>query len=139
RVVLVPVVHGVRHQLHVPQGLIGVLLGHPAVVVAPVQVVVGVGLHRLDFKQVPAGAVRDVLGHLRGVARGGVVHHQHIAAGSVFALRSLTTHFTAGGGLAGDFAGSLTGALAGGAFRSGGLRGGGAHLGGGTVLVSATC
>ena len=101
------------------------LLEHTAVVIGPVQIIAGVRVHRLQLKQVSAGAVRDVLGHLGGVACGGVVHHQHTAARAGI----LGLGLAAGGSLAGDFTFRGAGRLAGGAFRSGGFRRGRACLG----------
>ena len=60
-VVAVPVIHRVGHQLHVPQRLVFMLLMKPGChPLSIVQILVGIGIRGLQFKQVAAGNVRNV-------------------------------------------------------------------------------
>ena len=71
------------------------LPGDPAVLVGPVQVVVGVGLRRSDLEDISTRGFCDVVRHGLRIAGGGVVHHQHIAA----VRRSVPAGIPRGGGV----------------------------------------
>ena len=62
------------------------LLGHPAVLVGPVQVGVRIGLHGLQLEQITARGLGNVACHRLGIAGSGVVDHQYAAALSALAV-----------------------------------------------------
>ena len=58
------------------------LIDHAAVFVRPVEVCIGIGLRRLQLKQVAAGGLSDITRYRLGIAGSGVVDYQRLSAHS---------------------------------------------------------
>lgn len=80
RVVFLPVLHGVRHELNVAGVRVVVLVDDAAVAVGPVQIRLRIRFGGLELEQVAAGRLGDVVGGFLRVAGRRIIDDERLAA-----------------------------------------------------------